>query len=459
MKAGFARLDITPPFGYSLVGYFHKRPADGIITPLYVNAVVVDDGERRAALVTLDAEGATANMTRIMREYTAEMTGMDPDSIFISCTHSHTAIGIYSMDNPFHHIVKTRVADAISLAIKDLKEAKAYVASAEAKGVAFLRLFKMKDGTTKTNPGTKDWQNILCPFGDPDETTQLVRLKREGASDIAIVQFQTHPDVIGGTKTCYDWPGYVRYYLEAALCDEADGKGVNAICFNGAQGDTATTDRSELISNGILKKKTGVAQSKHIAKVIVGALLGVYTYAKEVNCDKVFYKRQLVLINSAPKPTPEQLEIAGQIVKAYKEGCEKAKAEGRSEWDGGAEAIKDFPFGIVPARKYRSIVNEPDIYELYLSCVGFGDVCFIGFPGEPFTEIGRRTKAGSPFEMTFPCCMTNGQEGYFPMKEVFGDVNGYEASATFFEMGAAEKLTDAAIALSKELENAGKNAE
>ena len=104
MKAGFARLDITPPFGYGLVGYFHKRPADGIITPLYVNAVVIDDGERRAALVTLDAEGATANMTRIMREYTAEMTGMDPDSIFISCTHSHTAIGIYSMDNPFHHI-------------------------------------------------------------------------------------------------------------------------------------------------------------------------------------------------------------------------------------------------------------------------------------------------------------------------------------------------------------------
>ena len=76
MKAGFARLDITPPFGYGLVGYFHARPTDGIITPLYVNAVVVDDGERRAAHVTLDAEGATANMTKIIREYTAEMTGM-----------------------------------------------------------------------------------------------------------------------------------------------------------------------------------------------------------------------------------------------------------------------------------------------------------------------------------------------------------------------------------------------
>ena len=130
---------------------------------------------------------------------------------------------------------------------------------------------------------------------------------------------------------------------------------------------------------------------------------------------------------------------------------EKAKAEGRSEWDGGAEAIKDFPFGIVPARKFRSIVNEPDVYELYLSCVGFGDVCFIGFPGEPFTEMGRQTKAQSPFSMTFPCCMTNGQEGYFPMKEVFGDVNGYEASATRFEVGTAEKFIEAAVALTEEL--------
>ena len=55
--------------------------------------------------------------------------------------------------------------------------------------------------------------------------------------------------------------------------------------------------------------------------------------------------------------------------------------------------------------------------------------------------------------------MTNGQWGYFPMKEVFGEVNGYEASATRFEVGTAEKLIDAAVALTKEMQNAGKNAE
>ena len=458
MKAGFSRLDITPPFGYSLVGYFHARPADGILTPLYVNAVVVDDGETKAALVTLDAEGATADCTRIFREYTAEMTGLDPDSIFISCTHSHTAIGIYSMANTFHHILKTRIADAVKFAINDLKEAKAFVASAEAKGVAFVRLYRMKDGSTKTNPGLISAPNVLGPIGTPDDTAQLIKLKREGASDIAIVQFQTHPDTIGGTKICHDWPGFVRQYLEQALEDEADGKGVNVICFNGTQGDTATTDRTR-ITEGILVQRKGVEYSKHIGRKIAGALLSVYTYAKEVKSDKVFYKMHPVLINSATKPTPEQLEMALKVIEAYNAGCKKAKEEGRPEGEGGTEAIKDFPFGIVPARRFRALSEGPDVYTFYLSCVGFGDVCFVGFPGEPFTEIGKQTKAGSPFEMTFPCCMTNGQWGYFPMKEVFGEVNGYEASATRFEVGTAEKLIDAAVALTKEMQNAGKNQE
>ncbi len=457
MKAGFARLDITPPFGYSLVGYPYKRPADDIITPVYVNAVVIDDGERRAALVTLDAEGATAECTEVMREYTSEMTGLDPDSIFISCTHSHQTIGMYSMGG-FHDIVKTRVADAVQLAIYDLKDAKAHVARSKAEGVAFIRLFKMKDGSTKTNPNVSMANDILGPLGTPDEEVQLVKFTRKGASDIAIVQFQMHPDVIGNTKICHDWPGFVRMYLEQALSDEADGHGVKAICFNGAEGDTAHVNRNR-IAEGISVNRGGVRHSKHIAKVIVGSLLGVYTYAEEVNSDKVFFKRQPVIIDSTKKPTSEELEIAYKVNEAYAKGVELAKAEGRSEWEGGAGAIKDFPFDLTTARRYISLSEEPDTYTLYLSSVGFDDVCFVGFPGEPFTEIGRQTKARSPFEMTFTCCMTNGQEGYFPMKEVFGEVNGYEASATRFAVGTAERFIEAAVALTEELKAANKTEE
>ena len=39
MKAGFARLDITPPFGTCISGYFHERRADGILDPLQAHAI------------------------------------------------------------------------------------------------------------------------------------------------------------------------------------------------------------------------------------------------------------------------------------------------------------------------------------------------------------------------------------------------------------------------------------
>ncbi len=34
MKAGFARIDITPPLGSKLQGYYNVRYADGILDPL-----------------------------------------------------------------------------------------------------------------------------------------------------------------------------------------------------------------------------------------------------------------------------------------------------------------------------------------------------------------------------------------------------------------------------------------
>ena len=37
-KAGFARVDATPPLGIPIVGYFHKRVADGVLDPLYIDS-------------------------------------------------------------------------------------------------------------------------------------------------------------------------------------------------------------------------------------------------------------------------------------------------------------------------------------------------------------------------------------------------------------------------------------
>ena len=56
-KAGFARVDATPPLGIPIVGYFHKRIADGVLDPLYVDCVAVSDGTNNALIYCMSSLG------------------------------------------------------------------------------------------------------------------------------------------------------------------------------------------------------------------------------------------------------------------------------------------------------------------------------------------------------------------------------------------------------------------
>ena len=53
-KAGFARMDITPPLGTPISGYYHRRVSDGILDPLYARCLAVSDGETRALVLSID---------------------------------------------------------------------------------------------------------------------------------------------------------------------------------------------------------------------------------------------------------------------------------------------------------------------------------------------------------------------------------------------------------------------
>ena len=71
-----------------------------------------------------------------------------------------------------------------------------------------------------------------------------------------------------------------------------------------------------------------------------------------------------------------------------------------------------------------------------------GDFALVGFPGEPFTEIGRQVKKNSAFEMTFVACCANGYEGYYPVESAYAE-GGYEARSARYKAGIAEKLIEA----------------
>ena len=57
IQAGFARLDITPPLGTPLAGYYNARFAKGVLDPLQLNALALSDGETTTVTITVDVLG------------------------------------------------------------------------------------------------------------------------------------------------------------------------------------------------------------------------------------------------------------------------------------------------------------------------------------------------------------------------------------------------------------------
>ena len=64
LKAGFARLDITPPFGRPLDGYQRLRSVKCILDPIYLNAIALSDGEKTIVMIAGDLNGALDLMRR-----------------------------------------------------------------------------------------------------------------------------------------------------------------------------------------------------------------------------------------------------------------------------------------------------------------------------------------------------------------------------------------------------------
>lgn len=442
LKAGFARVEITPPLGVSVQGYFVKRYAKGVLDPLLATAVVFDDGEKRAVVMSVDVIGMNMAFMSLLRPAVAKAIGADVEGVFIACTHTHVGPGVAgrfstveNFQNPeYGKWLITRLADTAVLAVNDLAPVtKQLITRGEVKDVSFIRRYRMKDGRARTNPG---WQNpdVDHMLGEPDEESQLLIIKREGKPEIGIVNFQVHPDVVGGEYLTADYPKFVRDTYELNVPNS------RCMYINGAQGDSNHIDiRLDPEKNCA----RGYERSRYMGKKIAMSVLMNYELAKEITGDKVSYAETTVT-TKYNKGKPEEIPAAVELAEKYFElGLDVALPESNIPGMSRAEIISK------ATRIYR-LRSMPDYKELVLCAVSVGDMVFAGFPGEPFTEIGRQVKGNSPFALTIPACCANGYEGYYPMQSAF-DENGYEANTSTFVAGTAEKLIEASTEIIKSL--------
>ena len=446
LKVGFARIDITTPLGLYMVGYYEPRISDGILDPLLASAVVFDDGERRAVIMSVDNIGFTGQGLAALREKIAKAIGTSTDAVYLTCTHTHTAPEIKGLSlvasfgkstveesrpDSVTDWVEKRLVDVAKLAADDIAPATLSFTKAEVKDVSFVRRFRLKDGTVTTNPG---WQNpeIDCPLGNGDDGASLLIIKRENKAEIGIVHFQVHPDVITGTKYSADFPKFVRDTYEANI--------PNSLCMfiNGAEGDLNHID---VRLNPDVDCAWGYERSKYMGKKIAMSLISNYELAKKIDGDKVRFGSAKVKIKYH-KGAPEEIEEALTISKIYNEQGSEAAIPGLV----GMRRTQM----LAKATRIVRLMDMPDYTELTVSAVAVGDVVFGGIPGEPFSEIGRMFKSGTKFTLALPTSLTNGCAGYFPAKDAYKQ-GAYEANSSSYAEGTAESIVEKLIEIADSL--------
>lgn len=428
LKAGFGRLDVTPMLGTSLAGYFVRREADGILDPLLTYAVVFDNGEKKAVYVGIDNIGLRQPIMDRIRTEVSERIGCEFGAVFASCTHTHLGPITINENADYVDFLVKKVGDVAQLALNDLAPVtnKLYTRG-EVKDVAFIRRYMMKDGTVQTNPKPHQLQDVVGPAGQNDENSSLIVFKRENAPEIAIINFQVHPDVIGGKKISADYPKFVRDTYEAIVPNS------RCIYINGAQGDTNHVD-----IRLPKEERSGYARSKYMGQKIAMSVISNLHLAKELKDDDVISYGQKNILVSVNRGRPEQMEEANIIYDYYLKHGKDAVIEYMNN--------NDFKYveNYVVASRIKKVESWGEKKEIYITALSIGDFVIAGFPGEPFTEMGRQVKNNSKFTLTMTACAANGYEGYYPTNECF-ELGGYEVFNASYKQGTAEKIIEASI--------------
>lgn len=93
LRVGVAKVDITPTdmAGVTVVG--HRREVTGVRDPLRAGVLLLDDGETKAAIVTLDTIGAWEDMVKLARERIEKETKVPAANIMVAAAHNHSGPG------------------------------------------------------------------------------------------------------------------------------------------------------------------------------------------------------------------------------------------------------------------------------------------------------------------------------------------------------------------------------
>lgn len=435
LRVGAAAVDITPPNGIAMAGYYSARLSEGMHDPLHAKAIVLEQEGEKAALVAVDLVTLARPTVEEARQLIAKSTGLRGEAVMISATHSHTGPllsgvsvrnasygGDMDIARTYTSALPSKIAEAVRLAEAALAPARLSAGIGREDSLPFNRRYFMKDGSVGWNPGKLN-PNIVKPAGPIDPDVPVVYIETAAGKPLATyVNLAMHLDTVGGLQFSSDYA-----FPLARILGQVKSRDMVTMFTIGCAGDI------NHVNTRIKDPQKGPGEAERIGTVLAGEVLKTYTRLEPIHTSRPRVGTAMVQL---PLPTLATGDVEKARAFATRIGSQNDPKFLEKVW---AFKVLD-----VYGRDGR-----PQEVEVQVVALG-PDLAWVSLPGEIFVELGLAIKAASPFKHTIIAELANGSIGYVPTKRAFAEGNYEPVSARCAE-GSGEMLVDAALRLLKEV--------
>lgn len=386
LRAGFWRVDVTPPVGVRLGGYAHRlgRSSKKVYDSLYANLVYLEVGGVEVLIVNLDVFGVSRDFVDGVKYDVSKDAGLEGDNILVLATHTYssheTVMRLWPNTYPYGE-------SELEVLGKWMVKVRKVIASASLKAIEKALKSSVRIGCAKTFNLTS---NSMRRDGCVDEELSFMYFDND-RSRFMLINYACQPSCNIDLGISADYPGVVYSVL--------NGYDVKCLFTIGAAGN--------IIPRGIGRSYMDV-MGRDIALTTLSELRGKSTI---IDCkEMIIHKENLKLNFRIP---PNIVKAREKYRQMYMECINKIEEE-------------EYMWKLFYADEEYEVSKENILeYDVEIKVLKLNDkVLFVSIPGGLSVEYGLKLKNyawNKGFRCIMPFNYSEDYIGYIPHEGTYDE--------------------------------------